>query len=96
MSRQASSILLLYGISYIYKQKSNKQKYIIILLIPKIIIFFFFLQHIIMAKATEYKLKKKKKKRKGIMGHQNKPNKELLTIIYKLKCITENLLRSGL
>ena len=49
-----------------------------------------------MAKATEYNLKKKKKKRKGIMGHQNKPNKELLTIIYKLKCITENLLRSGL
>ena len=49
-----------------------------------------------MAKATEYKLKKKKKKRKGIMGYQNKPNKELLTIIYKLKCITENLLRNGL
>ena len=30
------------------------------------------------------------------MGYQNKPNKELLTIIYKLKCITENLLRNGL
>ena len=47
-----------------------------------------------MAKATEYKLKKKTK-RKGIMGYQNKPNKELLTIMYKLKCITENLLRNG-
>ena len=35
-------------------------------------------------------------KRKGILGHQNKSNKELLRIIYKLKRITENLFRNGL
>ena len=43
-----------------------------------------------MAKPTEYKLRKTAKRR-GIIGHQNKSNKELLRISYKLKCITENL-----
>ena len=35
-------------------------------------------------------------KRKSILGHQNKSNKELLRIIYKLKRITENLFRNEL
>ena len=48
-----------------------------------------------MAKPTDYKLRKTAK-RKGIIGYQNKPNKELLRIIYKLKRITENLYRNGL
>ena len=48
-----------------------------------------------MAKPTEYKLRKTAK-RKSIVGYQNKPNKELLRIIYKLKRITENLYRNGL
>ena len=43
-----------------------------------------------MAKPTEYKLRKTAKRR-GIIGHQNKSNKELLRISYKLKRITENL-----
>ena len=46
-----------------------------------------------MVKATEYNLRRTAK-RKGILGHQNKSNKELLRIIYKLKCITENLSRN--
>ena len=48
-----------------------------------------------MAKATEYNLRRPAK-RKGILGHQNKSNKELLRIIYKLKRITENLFRNEL
>ena len=48
-----------------------------------------------MAKAIEYKLRRTAK-RKGILGHQNKSNKELLRIIYKLKRITGNLFRNGL
>ena len=48
-----------------------------------------------MVKPTEYKLRETIKK-KGIKGYQNKPNKELLRIIYKLKPITENLSRNGL
>ena len=54
---------------------------------------FFFLQYIIIAKPTEYKLRKTVK-RKGIIGHQNESNKELLRIICKLKRITENLSRN--
>ena len=46
-----------------------------------------------MAKAIEYKLRRTAK-RKGILGHQNKSNKELLRIIYKLKRISENLSRN--
>ena len=46
-----------------------------------------------MVKATEYNLRRTAK-RKGILGHQNKSNKELLRIIYKLKRITENLSRN--
>ena len=42
-----------------------------------------------MVKATEYNLRRTAK-RKGILGHQNKSNKELLRIIYKLKRINEN------
>ena len=48
-----------------------------------------------MAKAIEYKLRRTAK-RKGILGHQNKSNKELLRTIYKLKCITGNLFRNGI
>ena len=48
-----------------------------------------------MAKPTEYKLKKNSKQ-KGITGYQNKSNKDLLRIIYKLKSITKNLSRNGL
>ena len=47
-----------------------------------------------MTKPVEYKLRKTAKK--DIIGYQNKPNKELLRIIYKLKRITENLSRNGL
>ena len=43
-----------------------------------------------MAKATEYNLRRTAK-RKGIIGHQNKSNKELLRTIYKLKRINERL-----
>ena len=50
--------------------------------------------HIIMVKITEYKLRKTAKT-KGIIGHQNKPKKELLRIIYKLKRITDKLSRNG-
>ena len=46
-----------------------------------------------MVKATEYNLRRTAK-RKGILGHQNKSNKELLRIIYKLKRISENLSRN--
>ena len=49
--------------------------------------------HIIMVKLTEYKLRKTAK---GVIGHQNKPKKELLPIIYKLKRITDTLSRDGL
>ena len=49
----------------------------------------------IMAKATEYNLRRTAK-RKGILGNQNKSNKKLLTIIYELKRITENLYRNRL
>ena len=48
-----------------------------------------------MVKRTKYKLRKTAKK-KDIIGYQNKSNKELLRIIYKLKRITENLSRNGL
>ena len=44
---------------------------------------------------NEHKLRKASKD-KGIIGYQNKPKKELLRIIYKLKRITENLPRNGL
>ena len=47
-----------------------------------------------MVKPTKYKLRKTAKKKKVL--YQNKPNKELLRIIYKLKHITENLSRNGL
>ena len=46
-----------------------------------------------MVKPTEYKLRKAAKN-KGIIGYQNKSNKELLRVIYKLKRITENLSRN--
>ena len=46
-----------------------------------------------MVKATEYNLRRTAK-RKAILGHQNKSNKELLRIIYKLKRINENLSRN--
>ena len=46
-----------------------------------------------MVKVTEYKLRKNAKN-KSIIGYQNKPTKELLRIIYKLKRITENLSRN--
>ena len=48
-----------------------------------------------MVKATEYNLRRTVK-RNSILGHQNKSNKELLRIIYKLKCITENLSKNEL
>ena len=48
-----------------------------------------------MAKATEHNLRRMAK-RKGILGHENKSNKELLRIIYKLKRITKNFFRNGL
>ena len=48
-----------------------------------------------MAKATEYILRRTAK-RKGILGHQNKSNKELLRTTYKLKRITEHLSSNGL
>ena len=48
-----------------------------------------------MVKATEYKLRRTAK-RKAILGHQNKSNKELSRIIYKLKRITENLSKNEL
>ena len=48
-----------------------------------------------MVKVTEYKLRKTAK-RKGIVGYQNKSNKKLLRIIYKLKRIIENLSRNEL
>ena len=48
-----------------------------------------------MVKPTENKVKKAAKN-KDIIGYQNKPKKELLRIIYKLKRITENLSRNGL
>ena len=37
-----------------------------------------------MVKATEYN-RRRTAKRKGILGHQNKSNKELLRNIYQLK-----------
>ena len=43
-----------------------------------------------MVKITEYKLRKTAKN-KGIIGYQNKPKKELLRVIYKLKHSTDNL-----
>ena len=46
-----------------------------------------------MVRATEYNLRRTAK-RKGILGHQNKSNEELLRIVYKLKRITENLSRN--
>ena len=46
-----------------------------------------------MVKATECNLRRTAK-RKGILGHLNKSNKELLRILYKLKRITENLSRN--
>ena len=48
-----------------------------------------------MVKVTKNKLRKMAK-RKGIMGHQNKSDTELLRIIYKLKRITENLSKNEL
>ena len=48
-----------------------------------------------MAKVTECN-PRRTAKRKSILGHQNKSNKELLRIIYKLKRITENLFRNEL
>ena len=47
-----------------------------------------------MVKVTKYKLRKTAKN-KGIIGQQNKPKKELLRIIYKLKRITDNLSKNG-
>ena len=51
--------------------------------------------YIITVKGTEYNLRRTAK-RKRILGHQNKSNKELLRITYKLKRITGNLSRNGL
>ena len=48
-----------------------------------------------MAKATEYILRRTAKG-KGILGHQNKSNKELLRTTYKLKRITGHLSSNGL
>ena len=48
-----------------------------------------------MVKLTEYKLRETAKN-KGIIGYQNRPKKELLQIIYKLKRITDKLSRNGL
>ena len=48
-----------------------------------------------MVKATEYKLRRTAN-RKGIIGYQNKSDKELLRIIYELKRITENLSKNEL
>ena len=48
-----------------------------------------------MGKVNEYKLRKTAKY-KDIIGYQDKPKKELLRIIYKLKRITDNLSRNGL
>ena len=48
-----------------------------------------------MVKATKYNLSRTAK-RKGILGHQNKSNNELLRIIYKLKRISENLSKNEL
>ena len=48
-----------------------------------------------MVKVTEYKLRKTAQN-KGIIDNQNKPEKELLRIIYKLKCITDNFSQDGL
>ena len=45
-----------------------------------------------MAKATEYKLRKTAK-RKGIIGHQNKSEKELLRITYNLLIFIYNTFR---
>ena len=47
-----------------------------------------------MAKVSEYKLRKTAKN-KGIIGRKNKPKKELLRIIYKLKHIPGNCLDMG-
>ena len=60
-----------------------------------LVFLFIFLQYIIMVKATQYNLRRTVK-RKGILGHQNKSNKELSRIIYKLKHITENLSKNSL
>ena len=46
-----------------------------------------------MVKATKYNLRRTAK-RKDILGHQNKSDKELLRILYKLKRINENLSRN--
>ena len=62
---------------------------------PKIFIFVYFLQYVVMVKATEYKLSRTAN-RKGIIGYQNKSDKELLRIIYELKRITENLSKNEL
>ena len=62
---------------------------------PKIFIFVYFLQYVVMVKATEYKLRRTAN-RKGIIGYQNKSDKELLRIIYELKRITENLSKNEL
>ena len=43
-----------------------------------------------MVKVNEYKLRETAKN-KDIIGYQNKQKKELLSIIYKLKRITDNL-----
>ena len=48
-----------------------------------------------MVKATKYKLRRTAN-RKGIIGYQNKSDKELLRIIYELKRITENLSKNEL
>ena len=48
-----------------------------------------------MVKVTEYKLRKTAKN-KGIIGYQNKPKKELLRVIYKLKHSTDNLSGNGI
>ena len=56
---------------------------------------FFFLQYIIIVKATKYKLRRTAK-RKTTLGHQNKSNKELSRIMYKLKRITKNLSKNEL
>ena len=48
-----------------------------------------------MVKATKYN-PRRTAKRKSILGHQNKSNKELLRIIYKLKRITEKLSKNEL
>ena len=97
MPKQNSSIILLYNVSCFIINKGTRKNtysfyvYLKLLFYKKRILS----GHIIIVKLTKYKLRKTAKN-KGIIGCQNKPKKELLRIIYKLKRITENLSRNEL